>query len=175
MKLDFDLVTSLQPRCVLFWEMSAWHMSHNASVSALENRAQPRAALRLRTAREFIKTGENFLLEGIANNPESPRLYDMLGVLYRDKLQDYCKAAWAYDQCAALPRAPRYAQRFAAYSLAQCPGHEREAYERMRALYLKSEDEHLPTLLKWLGTLQEKLSIPPAERVYNPDPEKPAR
>jgi hypothetical protein len=175
MKLDFDIVTSLQPRCVLFWEVSAWHMSHNASIAALENEAQPRLALRVRVAREFIKTGEGYLLEGIANNPESPRLWDMLGVVYRDKLNDHCKAAWAYDQCAALPRAPGYAKRFAAYSLAQCPGREREAYERMRALYLRSADEHLPTLLKWLATLQEKLSVPPAERVYNPPPEKPVR
>ncbi len=175
MKLDFDIVTSLQPRCVLFWEMSAWHMSHNASVAALENRDQPRAALRIRAAREFIATGEKYLLDGIANNPESPRLYDMLGLLYRDKMDDHCKASWAYFQCAALPDAPMYVHRFAAYELAQCPGHEREAYEILRALYLKSEDEHLPTLLKWLGRLQEKLSIPPAERVYNSDPEKSAR
>jgi hypothetical protein len=175
MKLDFDIVTSLQPRCLLFWEMSSWHMSHNASVAALENRAQPRAALRLRAAREFIKTGENYLLEGIANNPESARLYDMLGTLYRDKMEDHCKASWAYFQAAALPHPPMYVHRFAAYELARCPGHDREAYEILRALYLKSEDEHLPTLLKWLGTLQEKLSIPPAERVYNPGPEKSAR
>ena len=175
MKLDFDIVTALQPRCVLFWEMSAWHMTHNASVAALENRQQPRAALRLRAAREFIKTGENYLLEGVANNPESTRLYDMLGVVYRDKMRDHCKAAWAYFQCAALPRPPMYAHRFAAYELAQCPGHEREAYEILRALYLKSEDEHLPTLLKWLATLQEKLSVPPEVRVYTPRPEKPPR
>ncbi len=175
MKLDFDIVTSLQPRCVLFWEMSAWHMSHNASVAALENRAQPRAALRVRAAREFIATGEKYLLDGIANNPGNARLYDMLGMLYRDKMEDHCKASWAYFQAAALPTAPMYVHRFAAYELAQCPGHEREAYEILRALYLKSEDEHLPTLLKWLDRLQQKLSIPPAERVYNPDPEKSAR
>jgi hypothetical protein len=175
MKLDFDIVTSLQPRCILFWEMSSWHLSHNASVAALEDRSQPRAALRVRAAREFITTGEKYLLDGIANNPTAARLYDMLGLLYRDKLNDHCKASWAYFQAAAQPNPPMYVHRFAAYELAQCPGHEREAYEILRALYLRSEDEHLPTLLKWLDRLQEKLSIPPAERVYNPDPEKPAR
>jgi hypothetical protein len=74
-----------------------------------------------------------------------------------------------------MPNPPMYVHRFAAYELAQCPGHEREAYEILRAFYLRSEDEHLPTLLKWLDRLQEKLSIPPAERVYNPVPEKTAR
>lgn len=175
MKLDFDIVTALQPRCVLFWENSAWHMAYNASVAALENRTQPRAALRERAAREFIATGEKYFLDGIANNPESAHLYNMLGLLYKDRMGDHCKAAWAYFQSATLPRAPMYVHRLAAYELAQCPGHERAAYEILRALYLKSEDEHLPTLLKWLDRLQEKLSIPPAERVYHPDPEKPAR
>lgn len=175
MKLDFDIVTALQPRCVLFWDIAAWHMSHNASVAALEDRTQPRAALRVRAAREFIATGEKYLLDGIANNPTSARLYEMLGVLYRDKMNDHCKASWAYFQAAAMPNPAMYVHRFAAYELAQCPGHERAAYEILRALYLRSEDEHLPTLLKWLDRLQEKLSIPPAERVYHPDPEKPAR
>ena len=26
MKFDFDAVTTLQPGCVLFWDMAAWHM-----------------------------------------------------------------------------------------------------------------------------------------------------
>ena len=79
------------------------------------------------------------------------------------------RGAWQGDaQCAKLPKAPQYAHRFAAYELAQCGGHEREAYELLRSLYLRGEDEHLPTLLHWLDTLQQKLDIPPAERVYTP-------
>lgn len=175
MKIDFDMVTSLQPRCTLFWEMASWHMAYNASVAALENREQPRAALRIKAAREFIRTGEEYLLDGVANNPDSARLYEILGTLYRDKMEDHCKASWAFFQAAALPSASMYVHRFAAYELAKCPEHEREAYEIMRALYLKSDNERLPTLLKWLERLEEKLSIPPAERVYTPDPQKPAR
>ena len=34
MKLDFDAVTTLQPRCAMFWDMSAWHMYANASIAA---------------------------------------------------------------------------------------------------------------------------------------------
>jgi len=175
LKLNLDVVTALQPRCVLFWEMASWHMAYNASVAALENRAQPREALRIRSAREFIRTGEEFLLDGIASNPESARLYDLLGMLYSHKLGDHCKAAWAYFRAAERPRAPMYVQRFAAYELAQCPGHEREAYEILRTLYLKGDQERLPTLLKWLHRMQQKLSIPDAERVYNPAPQNPVR
>ena len=42
MKVDFDAVTTLQPRCAMFWDMSAWHMYANASIAAYEDRKQPR-------------------------------------------------------------------------------------------------------------------------------------
>lgn len=168
MKLDFDAITSLQPRCLLFWDQAAWHMAYNASVAALENRNQPREALRLKAQREYWMIGEDYLLKGIANNPDRPMLYDRLGFLYREKFKDHCKSAEAYAQCAKLPKAPQYAHRFAAYEMAQCPGREREAYELLRSLYLRGEDERLPTLLRWLDYLQQKLDIPPAERVYTP-------
>ncbi len=168
MKIDFDIVTALQPQCVLFWEMASWHMSHNASVAALQNQKQPREAVRVRAARDFIKIGEDYLLQGIANNPTSTKLHEALGRLYRDKMDDHCRAADEFAKAAALPRAMMYVHRFALYELAQCPGHEREAYEGMKALFLKSENEHLPTLLKWLGTLQDKLAVPPEESVYIP-------
>jgi hypothetical protein len=168
MKLDFDGVVALQPRCILFWDQAAWHMAFNASVAAYDDKKQPREALRIKAQREYWKIGEDYLQRGIANNPDVPTLYDRLGFLYREKFKDHCKSAEIYAQCARVPGAPSYAHRFAAYELAQCPGHEREAYEKLRALYLLGEDEHLPTLLKWLGILQEKLDIPTADRVYSP-------
>ena len=175
MKIDFDIVTALQPQCELFWENASWHMSHNASVAALQNTRQPREALRQRAAREFIQIGEEYLRQGTANNPASTKLHEALGRLYRDKMDDHCRAAVEFAKAAAQPRAMMYVHRVALYELAQCPGQEREAYEKLKALYLKSEDEHLPTLLKWLDALQEKLSVPPGERVYNPPPSVPGR
>jgi hypothetical protein len=168
MKLDFDAVTALQPRCILFWEQAAWHMYANASIAAYEDPKQPREALRLKAQREYWKLGEDYLIRGVANNPASPSLRVNLGALYKDRFQDHCKAARVFAECAPLQGAPGYVRRFAAYELAQCPGHEREAYEQLRALYLEGEKEHLPTLLKWLGILQEKLNIPAGQRVYPP-------
>lgn len=173
MKLDFDAVTALQPRCLLFWDQAAWHMAFNASVAALEDKKQPRLGLRIKAQREYWKLGEEYLLRGIANNPDRPLLYDRLGFLYREKFQDHCKSAKAYAECAQLPEAPQYAHRFAAYELAQCPGHEREAYETLLALYKKGEDERLPTLVRILGELQEKLNIPAEQKVYIPHPSHP--
>lgn len=170
MKLDFDAVTALQPRCLLFWDQAAWHMAFNASVAAYDNPKQPREALRLKAQREYWKLGEDYLLRGIANNPDRPLLYDRLGFLYREKFKDHCKAAEAYRQCAAQPKAPQYAERFHAYELAQCPGHEREAYELLLSLYQRGEDERLPTLLRWLGHLQEKLNVPAEKKVDTSPP-----
>jgi hypothetical protein len=168
MKNNFDAATALQPRCLLFWDQAAWHMAFNASIAAYDDKKQPREALRRKAQREYWKLGEDYLLRGIANNPDKPLLYDRLGFLYREKFKDHCKAAEAYLQCAAVPNAPAYARRFAAYEMAQCPGREREAYERLKALFLESPDEHQPTLLKWLRNLQEKLEIPQEQKIAIP-------
>ena len=168
MKLNFDGAVALQPRCILFWDQAAWHMAFNASIAAYEDKKQPREALRIKARNEYWKLGEDFLIRGIANNPDNPTLYDRLGFLYREKFRDHCKSAETYALCAQVKGAPGYARRFAAYELAQCPGHERKAYEQLRALYLEGEQEHLPTLLKWLGNLQEILDIPANDRLFIP-------
>jgi hypothetical protein len=172
MKLDYDIVTSLQPRCELFWQTAAWQMAYNASNAAISDHNQPREALRLKAQHEFFKLGEDYLLRGIANNPEKPSLYNDLGMLYRDKLKEHCKASAIYKQYSKLPGALAYGERFSAYELARCPGHEREAYEKLVELYNRGEKEHLPTLLKTISTLQDKLNIPANKRVNIP-PAKP--
>lgn len=169
MALIFNNVTALQPRAVRFWDMAAWHMAWNASVAARENPKQPREALRIKAQREYFELGRDFLLRGIENNPDRYQLHERLGALYREKFNDHLRAAEQYAIAEKLPDAPEYLKRFAAYSLAQAPGHEREAYERLRALYEMGPQERLPSLLKWLQELQEKLNIPMEQRVYHPE------
>jgi tetratricopeptide (TPR) repeat protein len=163
--LLFRQVTTLQPRALLFWDVAAWHMAWNASTAALNDRAQPRLALRIKAAREYFQLGKDFLERGIKNNPERPELYEALGRLYRDKYEDHEHASEFFAKAAALPGAHSYARRFAAYELAQCGGREREAYDRLRALYDSGEQERLPTLLRRLKELEIKLDIPPERRV----------
>lgn len=168
MKLICDTVTSLQPRAVMFWDLSAWHMAWNAGHSALWNENQPREALRLKAQLEYWKIGEDFLLRGIQNNPDKPFLYEKLGFLYKEKFRDHAKAYEAYEKCAQFRTAPEYCRRFALYELAQVPGREREAYDRLMALYRVGESERLPTLLKRIQELEEKLSVPVDQRIYIP-------
>jgi TPR repeat protein len=152
--------------------MASWHLAYNASVAAIENPKQPRLALRLKAQREYFHLGEDFLLRGIENNPDHALLYERLATIYRDKLKDPAKASYYYDQAAKQSDAMPYVHRFAAYELAKVPGKEREAYERLKALYDKGKQEHLPTLLHSLGNLEEKLNIPTDQRILKTPPQK---
>jgi hypothetical protein len=163
--LLFRQVTTLQPRALLFWDMAAWHMAWNASTAAFNDPAQPRLALRIKAQREYFGLGKDFLERGIKNNPERPQLYEALARLYRDKYNDHEHAAEFFAKAASLPDAPSYAKRFAAYELAQSAGREREAYDKLHALYDSSEKEHLPTLLRRLKELEIKLDIPLDQRI----------
>ena len=161
----FRQVTTLQPRALLFWDMAAWHMAWNASTAALNDRTQPRRALRIKAQREYLALGRDFLERGIKNNPERPQLYEALARLYRDKYNDHEHAAEYFAKAASLPGAPSYVKRFAVYELAQCAGREQEAYDQLLALYQSAETERVPTLLRRLKELEIKLDIPADQRI----------
>ena len=165
--LLFRHVTTLQPRSILFWDMAAWHMAWNASVAAMNDRAQPRLALRVKAQREYFALGKDFLERGIKNNPDRPELYETLARLYREKYKDHERASEFFAKAAALPGAPRYNRRFSAYELSYCEGREREAYDRLRQLYDEGEKERLPTLITRLKFLENKLGIPQDQRIPN--------
>ncbi|HEV3410615.1 MAG TPA: hypothetical protein VG095_09985, partial [Chthoniobacterales bacterium] len=99
------------------------------------------------------------------NNPNKPQLYEALARLYRDKLKDHERAAEFFAKAAEKPGAPSYAKRFAAYELSYCEGREAEAYARLRQLYDVGESERLPTLIRRLKFLEDKLNIPLHERI----------
>jgi tetratricopeptide (TPR) repeat protein len=168
--LLFRQVTTLQPRSILFWDMAAWHMGWNASAAALHDRTQPRLALRIKAQREYFALAKDFLERGIKNNPDKPQLYQALARLYQQKYGDHERAAEYYAKAAALPGAPSYDKRFAAYELSYCPGREREAYDQLHRLYEMGEKERLPTLIRRLKFLEKKLAIPQSERIPNVEP-----
>jgi predicted Zn-dependent protease len=140
-------------------------MAWNASVAALHDRTLPNESSRRRAAQEYVELGKGFLERGIRNNPERPQLYESLARLYRDKLHNHAAAARLYAEAATLPGAPEYDKRFAAYELSEVPGEERAAYAALLQLYRRGSQERLPTLLKRLKILENKLDIPLAERI----------
>ncbi len=163
--LLFRHVTTLQPRAILFWDMAAWHMAWNASVAAMNDRTQPRLALRVKAQREYFGLGKDFLERGIKSNPDRPDLYEALARLYKEKYKDHERASEFFARAATLPGARTYNRRFSAYELSYCEGREREAYQRLRQLYDEGEKERLPTLITRLKFLQTKLNIPPNQRI----------
>jgi len=173
MKVLFDTVTTLQPRNITFWDMSAYHMGWNASVAARYNEKEPREALRIKAEREYWKLAEDFYLRGIQNNPDRAYLFEGLARLYREKFKDHLKSSEMFEEASKRPDAMAYTHRMAAYELAEAPGKEKEAYARLKALYDKGEDEHLPTLLRLLGELEEKLNVPAQDRTYIPSSQPP--
>ena len=161
-----NTATALQPRSVEFWDGSAWHMAWNASVDAREDRrGQPREALRQKAEREYVLLGKNYAVRGIANNPDARALHERLALIAYEKLRDPCAASAAYARAAGCPRAFGYEKRFAAFRLAECPGHEREAYWLLRFYYDLSERERVPTLVRLLRELEEEIDLPVEQRV----------
>jgi len=161
----FRQVTTLQPRVLMFWDTAAWHMAWNASVAALNDTKQPRQSLRVKAQREYFAIGKELLERGIKNNPDRPELYEALARLYKEKYKDHERAAEYYDKAAKLPGAAPWDRRFSAYELSYCEEREREAYQRLRSLYDEGEKERLPTLIKRLQFLEDKLGIPQEQRI----------
>jgi hypothetical protein len=156
--------TELQPRAILFWEMAGWHMAWNAGTAALGDDSKSPAARR-RLQHDYLELGEDFLVRGIAHNPEKPQLYEALARLYRDKFHDHVRAAENFEKASRLPGHASYDERFSAYELSYSEGREREAYDRLRILYQRGEKERLPRLLNQLRAMEERLKIPANERI----------
>ena len=138
----------------------------------MNDQTQPRLALRVKAHREYFAMGKDLLERGIKNNPDRPELYEALARLYKEKYKDHESASEYYAKAAALPGAAPWDRRFSAYELSYCEGREREAYERLRHLYDEGPRERLPTLIKRLKFLEDKLGIPQDQRIPDTGPLK---
>ena len=149
----FHTVTTLQPHTLLYWDIAAWHMAWNASTAALQDTRQQSELLRERARMQYIALGRDFLERGIRNNPDKSLLYERLG------------AADAFAKAASFPDAPAYIRRFAAYESALAPGREREAYDRLHALYDEGQKTWSPSMISRIRALEEKLGISQEQRM----------
>ncbi|MCX6966482.1 MAG: hypothetical protein NTZ46_01660 [Verrucomicrobia bacterium] len=164
----YNQITTLQPRSTLNWEMGAWYMAFDAAQAALDDPKQPRQTLREKARRAFIQQGREFLERGIRNNPDRSVLYNRLGFLLMEKTNDHLGASQAYAKAAEFPDCMGYEKRFALYELCRVPGRESEAYKLLLKLYWSGPSERTPMLLSRIQALEEKLHIPPEQRVYKP-------
>jgi len=181
MRQDFEVVTTLQPRAILFWDMASWHLAWNASHAALNNPAESRLAVRLRDQRHWFRAGRDLLERGIANNPNNAFLHEKLAWMLHDKFQDLCGAADAALKAVKLCHDWRqgYLQRLAGYWLEDCarnvaPSRLPETYAYWRELWLREyagkPTDHWDTIdrniSRRIQKIEEELRISESQRLF---------
>jgi len=172
LRQTYQVITSLEPRDESHWTTVVWHIGINATANVEYDERLP-AFERERRFKEYAFQAIELAERGIAQLPESAAIRIQLAEVYREKLKDPCATARVYGETIGLPGAPGYLRRFHGYFMAACPGREKEAYDYLMALYREGPSQRLPTLIKEIKTLEEKLSVPVPQRIPEADPDRP--
>lgn len=174
LRQTYQVITSLEPRDETHWTTVIWHLGINATANMQNDESLPPFE-RERRFQEYAFQAIELAERGIEQIPESAAIRIQLAEVYREKLKDDCATARVYGEIVGLPGAPGYARRFQGYFMARCPGREEEAYEYLINLYREGERQRLPTLIKEIKTLEEKLAIPSPRRIPDADPDRSPR
>lgn len=155
----WESVTTLAPRRVNYWISAAHDMTNNAAGDVACDRKKTRLE-RILESREYIAHGERFLLNGVANNPDSWQMHiglaEQYGNMYRHP--QFRKATVALRRGLQLG-APEHYELILFYNLCRIPGAEQEAWQLGRALW-DNEDNRVPSLQFLLFVLQNKIEVP---------------
>jgi len=161
---DYAIVTNLEPRDEHHWVTVIWHIGINATANMQNDMRLPEFE-RKRRYHEYALSAVELAERGIEQLPDSVPIRLQLAEVYREKLRDPCAVARVYGEIMKLPSAPGYAERFYGYFLADCPGEEEQAYAYLMRLYHAEERHHKGTLVTKIRELEEKLGIPPFQRI----------
>ncbi|NBS54493.1 hypothetical protein EBT23_02840 [bacterium] len=112
-----ELATLLQPRVALFWDLASWHLAWNAAVAAERYAGTANETKRRMEARSWTEAGRQLLERGTKAIPEKSLLFQRLGDLYWQRLEDYQAAAACYREALTKGDAPPYLERFVGYAL----------------------------------------------------------
>lgn len=160
----WQTVTTLAPRRVNYWVAASRDMATNAAGDIL-SRDNINRRDRTMQAHHYIQRGEDYLLSGLANAPDSPLLYARLGDFYSDlyRRPEFGKAAAAYARAVELG-APQIYSRLRFYNLCRIRGREQEALALGRELFADPRN-NVPALRTLIYVLQHKLNLPPEQRL----------
>ena len=165
---NIELVTTLQPQSVMFWDLGQWHMAWNIAYAALTDPENRTKAEGIKRQREWQERARDFLDRGLENIPNRYDLYFMMGYLYQEKFKDYCQAAKYYDLAARFKDAPSYVPRMYARALEKC-GDVQGAYEYWKHLWSldHSKTEQIWNVIeREIKRLEDELKIPNEQRVF---------
>ena len=175
---DIEIVVTLQPQSVLFWDLGQWHMAWNIGYGARSDPNNRTEAEGIKREREWHEKARQFLERGIENVPNRYDLYFTMGMLYYEKLsrdcdeppcqQAFCKAAEYFSKAASFSDAPQFVARMYPRSLDQC-GDFQAAYEQWKLLW---RQDHSKVEQAWgiiereIRQLEDRLNIPDDKRVF---------
>jgi len=180
---SFDVIFKLQPQDIPAWILGAWHQHTNAGVNMEQRPDWKEWKLPTETTREevrdrYIEKGIDILHDAVRNNPESGKLYQELAWTLWKKGKDPCAAAEAYKKAIEYPGSLGLVVRFYGYTLAECPGREREAYDYLLDIYLDDRargKRTVPSVIVALKELERKLAIPFLLRIPDLEPDEALR
>ena len=177
---DMELVVTLQPQSVLFWDLGQWHIAWNIGYGALSDPKNRTKAEGIKREHEWHQKAREFLERGIENIPGKYNLYFAMGWLYYEKLskdcdeppcrEALCRAAEYFGKAASFSDAPQYVPRVYARALEKC-GDVRSAYEQWKRLWFldRSKTEQAWSIIeRETRRLENELEIPNAQRVFPP-------
>lgn len=143
----YNLIVTLQPKSLYYWETASWHMAYNAYFDTEEDRTLSPSRRRL-LKKAYLKKGEDFLLRGVEENPQSVKLRVSLGRLFNDpyKARDFVKAEHYLKSAATLANSTNQTKREYFYTLARTPNKEEEALQYGLALLEDEEQKRFSSI-----------------------------
>ncbi len=175
---NIEVVVTLQPQSVMFWDLGQWHMAWNIGYGAFSDPRNRTKAEGIVREREWHQKARQFLLRGIENIPNRYELYFTMGWLYFEKLSNdcddppcrdaFCKSAEYLGKASSFPDAPQFVPRMYARALEKC-GDLTAAYEQWKHLWYL---DHSTTQQAWsiiereIRRLENDLQIPNNQRVF---------
>lgn len=160
----WEQITSICPQRASYWARAARDMAKNA-VAHVQERDDLNEHERAVLTKEYLDAAEDFLTKGVAANPGNVTLLLEMGAFYEDlaRRPQFRKAVETYRRAIAAG-APEMFRRWEFYNLCRIRGCEAEALQLGRTLF-RQERHRAPSLRCLLFALQNKLNIPPQERL----------
>jgi len=184
---DMEVVATLQPQSILFWDVGAWHMAWNIGYAVKVDTNNVTAAPGIKRERAWHERARQFLERGIENVPNHYELYFKMGWLYLHKLvydcgddvtckkKRYCEAAEFLKKASSFSDAPSFVGRTYARALEEC-GDIGAAYQQWVAMWKNRSVPNAPpnVLEREIRRLEDLLNLPDKERVFPKQAAKPA-
>jgi len=175
---DIEVVVTLQPQSVMFWDLGSWHMAWNIGYGALSDPANRTKAEGIKREREWHEKARAFLERGIENIPNRYDLYFSLAWLYYEKLSKdcdeppcskaFCQAAEYLKKAASFSDAPQVVPRLYARALEKC-GDSRAAYEEWKQLWFQDHSkvqQAWSVIAREIKRLENELKVADDKRVF---------